>query len=163
MSTAAWPRSPTVTADSTPSCSRVAGLERLGRTEAVGEVLDPGRFVPAPGQGTIVLEGRARGRRRRSSGSHGRLTRRLHRPGAERAVAAELDADCSTPLGAHATVDGELLTLRAWVGLADGSQWILDELSAATADPLAAGAALAERMRSVGAADLLALAAQAAA
>src|SRR5262249_7983056 len=34
----------------------MAGLVRLGRTGEVTQVLDPGVFVPAPGQGTIVLE-----------------------------------------------------------------------------------------------------------
>ncbi len=36
-----------------------AGLQRLGREDAVGAVLDPARFVPAPGQGTLALRGRA--------------------------------------------------------------------------------------------------------
>ncbi|MGH2920350.1 MAG: hydroxymethylbilane synthase, partial [Solirubrobacteraceae bacterium] len=34
-----------------------AGLVRLGRADAIGAVL--GELVPAPGQGTLVLEGRA--------------------------------------------------------------------------------------------------------
>ncbi|MFI5009748.1 MAG: hydroxymethylbilane synthase, partial [Solirubrobacterales bacterium] len=36
-----------------------AGLQRLGREGEVGAVLDPARFVPSPGQGTLALEGRA--------------------------------------------------------------------------------------------------------
>ena len=36
-----------------------AGLLRLGREAEVGAVLDPARFVPAPGQGALALEGRA--------------------------------------------------------------------------------------------------------
>ena len=36
-----------------------AGLLRLGREAEIGAVLDPARFVPAPGQGVLALEGRA--------------------------------------------------------------------------------------------------------
>ena len=36
-----------------------AGLLRLDREAEVGAVLDPARFVPAPGQGVLALEGRA--------------------------------------------------------------------------------------------------------
>ena len=36
-----------------------AGLQRLGREAEVAAVLDPARFVPSPGQGTLALEGRA--------------------------------------------------------------------------------------------------------
>ena len=36
-----------------------AGLARLGREQSAGASLDPKRFVPAPGQGTLALEVRA--------------------------------------------------------------------------------------------------------
>src|SRR5205085_9978041 len=36
-----------------------AGLIRLGRSQEIGATLDPAIFVPAPGQGTLVLEARA--------------------------------------------------------------------------------------------------------
>ena len=36
-----------------------AGLQRLGREAEIGAVLDHARFVPAPGQGALALEGRA--------------------------------------------------------------------------------------------------------
>ncbi len=45
--------------------------------------------------------------------------------GAERDLVAALGASCHTPVGAHAgrASDGRL-TLRAWVGLPDGSAWV---------------------------------------
>ena len=100
-----------------------AGLQRLGREGEIGAVLDPARFVPAPGQGALALEGRA--------GDDARAARRSRRsptptpspactPSAR--VARALDATCHTPLGAHATPAGcGCLSLRAWVGLPDGS------------------------------------------
>jgi hydroxymethylbilane synthase len=133
-----------------------AGLQRLAREDALGAVLDPARFVPAPGQGMLALEARSRDERARAAvapildpGASARLL-------AERALSRALDADCHTPLGAHATqANGHGLLLRAWVGLADGSAWICDELLGSSEDPQLLGARVAERMRAAGATELL--------
>jgi hydroxymethylbilane synthase len=133
-----------------------AGLQRLGREAEVGAVLDPERFVPAPGQGTLALEGRAEDARTREAVgaiTDGRAFACLL---AERALARELGASCHTPLGASAlaTDEGELL-LRAWVGLPDGSAWVSDELLGAEGSPEALGLDVAERMRIAGGGELL--------
>jgi hydroxymethylbilane synthase len=76
-----------------------AGLERLGRSDAVDAVLD---LVPAAGQGTLVLEARAGDERVREAAAaltHEPTWRALL---AERALVRELGADCRTPVGAHA-------------------------------------------------------------
>ena len=47
---------------------------------------------------------------------------------AERAFARGLGASCNTPVGALATLTAsDVVELRAWIGLPDGSQWIADE------------------------------------
>ena len=38
-----------------------AGLNRLGRTEPITEVIDPLQVLPAPGQGALAVEGQRRG------------------------------------------------------------------------------------------------------
>jgi hydroxymethylbilane synthase len=133
-----------------------AGLERLGRVEEITGVLDPERFVPAPGQGAIVLEGRvedADARRAATAiGDRDALTCLL----AERALARALGASCHTPLGAHASLSGEALRMRAWVGLPDGSEWIADEALGEAAEPDALGEIGAQRLAAVGARELLA-------
>jgi hydroxymethylbilane synthase len=68
---------------------------------------------------------------------------------------ALLDATCATPVGVHARVDGERLEIEAFVGLPDGSEWLRDRVDGEAADPAAAGVALAERLLSAGARDLL--------
>ncbi|HEX4563518.1 MAG TPA: hydroxymethylbilane synthase [Solirubrobacteraceae bacterium] len=132
-----------------------AGLQRLGREDAIGAVLDPARFVPAPGQGTLVLEARAGDTRAREAlaplGDADTFACLL----VERALAAALDASCELPLGALATVAAGGLRLRAWVGAADGSAWIRDELLGERAEPEALGQELARRMRLVGADEVL--------
>lgn len=130
-----------------------AGLTRLGRADAIGCVL--GELVPAPGQGTLVLEARAGGERA------ARAARAISDPAtwdalcAERALVRRLDASCNTPLGAFATVGDDGIVLRTFAGLPDGSSWLRDETPpAATAEQ--AGALAAERMLAAGAAELLA-------
>ncbi len=133
-----------------------AGLQRLGRAGEAGAVLDPERFVPAPGQGTLALEGRAEDARTRAAVE--RITDRdtLGCLLAERALASALEASCNTPLGAWAKPAGcGCLELRAWVGLPDGSAWLKDELIGGFYDPQELGRRAARRMASAGAGELL--------
>ncbi len=142
-----------------------AGLQRLGREAEIGAALDPARFVPAPGQGTLALQARADDERARAAlgqiGDEAALACLL----AERALARALQAGCDTPLGAHAEIDASdadrapagarTMRLRAWVGLPDGSEWIADELDGDAAEPQRLADAVAARMETVGARELL--------
>ena len=150
-----------------------AGLERLDRLDAVGGVLRGEVFVPAAGQGTLVLEGRT------GDVPAERAARRVHDEEtwtclrAERALVRALGADCHSAVGARADVviaveavgapagagggDGrDHLLLTAFAGAADGSEWIRDELEGDLADPDALGAELGRRMLAAGAGELLA-------
>lgn len=133
-----------------------AGMQRLEREAEVAVVLDPERFVPSPGQGTLALQGRADDTRTRSVAeaiTHERAYACLR---AERALAVALGASCNTPLGAHAVDAGcGCLHLRAWIGLPDGSQWIADELLGGFYEPEQLGRRMAERLQSVGVEELL--------
>ncbi len=133
-----------------------AGLQRLGREDEIGAVLDPTRFVPSPGQGTLALEGRTNDAPTREVVAAITDERTLACLRAERTVAEALGATCDTPLGAHAVDAGcGCLHLRAWIGLPDGGQWIADELVGGFYDPPQLGRRMAERMIEVGAGELL--------
>jgi hydroxymethylbilane synthase len=129
----------------------LAGLERLGRSDEAGGVLE--ELVPAAGQGALAIEAR------RDAVSEDVLAA-LSDPGATACVMAErelvgaLDASCNTPVGAHARRlgDGGELELVAWVGLPDGSAWICDRQ---TGDAGGLGAAVARRLLGAGAGELL--------
>ena len=73
----------------------------------------------------------------------------------ERALVAALDASCRTPLAVYAVHQDGGMRLDAFAGLPDGSWWIRDTLTGAAVDPEALGEALADRMLSAGAGDLL--------
>jgi hydroxymethylbilane synthase len=138
-----------------------AGLQRLGRESEIGGELDLERFVPAPGQGVIALEGRADDGRSQQAAAGISDRRTFACLIAERTLARGLGASCHTPLGAHATLGaGGAMTLSAWVGLPDGSAWASDELAGALAQPEALGREVAARLRLAGAAELLAQAEQ---
>lgn len=132
-----------------------AGLQRLEREDAIGAILDPAIFVPAPGQGALALEAR-----RADAEVQDALAAIVDSDAfvcllAERELARSLDADCHTPLGAHARISGEGLHLRAWVGLPDGSGWAADELLGESSEPEALGRAVAGRLKLAGAAEIL--------
>jgi hydroxymethylbilane synthase len=133
-----------------------AGLQRLGREEEAGALLDPAQFVPSPGQGTLALEGRAEDAAARAAVEAITDKDALACLLAERALASALDASCHTPLGAWAKPAGcGCLELHAWVGLPDGSAWVSDALLGGFYDPQELGRRVAERMRAAGAGELL--------
>jgi hydroxymethylbilane synthase len=125
-----------------------AGLGRLGR-ESEGVPLD--ELVPAAGQGCLAVTTRAGEEERVAALQHGPSARAL---AAERALVRALDADCHTPVGAHARVlpDGRL-TMQAFVGALDGSAWVRDELEGD--DPDALGADVGARLLRTGAREVL--------
>jgi hydroxymethylbilane synthase len=119
-----------------------AGLARLGRDDVLAAPLEGDVFVPAPGQGCLLIQARAGTvfEPLDDGDAHAALA-------VERGVAARLGASCHTAIGVHAAADAA----RAFAGLPDGSEWLLDEV---TGEDVADR--LAERLLSMGAADLLA-------
>jgi hydroxymethylbilane synthase len=126
----------------------MAGLQRLGRSDA-GSPLD--ELVPAAGQGCLAVATRAGEEERVGAIGHAPSATAL---AAERALVRALQADCHTPVGAHAQVrTPSELTLRAFVGAPDGSAWVRDELDGE--DPERLGADVAARLLSAGAREVL--------
>ena len=133
----------------------LAGLQRLGRTDAAGAPLDPELVVPAAGQGTLAVEGRSDDPRAAEIGAALNDAATLTALLAERALVVALGADCHTPVGAYAVIDGDRLTATAFVGLPDGSAWARDTHSGSLDDPAGLGALVAERLLLAGAGELL--------
>jgi hydroxymethylbilane synthase len=142
-----------------------AGLARLDRMREAGGRLDAELFVPAAGQGVIVIQARP------ATPAADAAAAITHAPTmaclqAERAAIRALGASCHAPVGVSARLDAETLHIRGFAGLPDGSEWVLDEheapgagaaLSEAAGAALAeaAGAELARRMQLAGAGDVL--------
>ncbi len=133
-----------------------AGLARLERP--AGAPLGTDEFVPAPGQGCLMLEARADDDRARELAEALVDQTALLELTAERALVGALGATCRTPVGAHAAPANGRLTLAAYVGLPDGSVWIRDSIEGPAEEPAALGREAADRLLTAGAAELLAVA-----
>jgi hydroxymethylbilane synthase len=132
-----------------------AGLRRLGREGEVSFPLSTGAMIPAAGQGALVLQARADDADAIGVAAAIGDETALRELTAERAVVALLAATCASPIGVHASVDGERLEIEAFVGLPDGSEWLRDRVGGEAEEPGAAGGLLAERLLSAGARDFL--------
>lgn len=132
----------------TASLLALAGLRRLGLAECASVVLDPGTMVPAAGQGIVGVTVRADDAELREmlAGIEDPEARAVST--AERALLAELDGSCRTPIGGHARLlpDGRL-QLTGLVARADGSFLLKRGLYGAAADAARIGAELGRSLR----------------
>lgn len=140
-----------------------AGLARLGaakdHTQCALE------FITAPGQGALALQARDVDLQTHTliaPLTHAASQRELI---AERAAAAGLVASCNTPLGINARVapgagEGgkDAITVRGWLGVPDGSEFIEDAVSGLASEAHLLGHLLAQRMRGEGGDRILQLA-----
>ena len=132
-----------------------AGLDRLGHSDTISEVLDPTIMLPAPGQGALAVQCRAGDARTLEALAP------LDDPATRSAVTAEraflhrLDAGCRLPVSAYARLDGGDLRLTGRVSAIDGTRTLTVHGSAALSAALALGVQLAERALAQGADALL--------
>jgi len=119
-----------------------AGLDRLGVSQRISEILSPEVCMPAVGQGAIAVECRLKDTE--TADILAPLDDAETRTAiiAERALLAALQGGCQVPLGAWARIERGELVLEACVCSVDGAQYVKQR---ATAPPDQA-AALGERM-----------------
>jgi hydroxymethylbilane synthase len=143
-----------------------AGLARLGRLDAVTEVIDPIQMLPAPGQGALAVEcrspegsddGRDADVFAVLAGLDDAATRSAVT--AERTLLATLEAGCSAPVGAYGeAAEGEHypeLYLRAVVISVDGSASVRLSATGPLDEAEQIGRRLATDLLAEGAADLM--------
>jgi len=120
-----------------------AGLERIGRLEAVTELLGLDGWPTAPGQGALALEVRAGEEKLVATLNHN-PTRTIVE--AERHVLALLEAGCAAPIGAHGQIDDGLLFLDARVYSPDGTEKITSSHALYVSDTLHPALEVAQRV-----------------
>ncbi len=101
-----------------------AGLKRLEVEGIDARNLPESWFIPAPGQGALAIQSRADDVSTRAilMGLEDAPTRAAIE--AERAIVTELNAGCSTPLGALARAYGDAISINAAVLSVDGTRRI---------------------------------------
>lgn len=133
-----------------------AGVRRLGRDEAIGEILDPSAWIPAVGQGALGIAARS------DDAATLELLEPLHDARAGAAVTAEraflraLEGGCQIPIGALAVPEGDGLRMSGFVAGLDGKPFLRAEGSAPVAEAEALGVALAQELLDRGADEVLA-------
>jgi hydroxymethylbilane synthase len=132
-----------------------AGLRRLGWENRITELLDPDVMCPAVGQGALAVETRSDG------GAAEEIAKRLeHRESriavtAERAVLRALGGGCQVPIGAYATVDADVVRLRAIIVSPDGTEIIRKQASGPVSEAATIGRALGEELLAQGGRQIL--------
>jgi hydroxymethylbilane synthase len=136
----------------------VAGVNRLGATARVSQVMNADVMLPAVGQGALGIETRA-------DDMHvSKLVAALDDADtracvtAERALLHELQGGCQVPLGAWAHLAGGELQIEAGVFSADGKEFVRREERGPASDPFGAGKRLGRILIEAGADRILRLA-----
>jgi len=132
-----------------------AGLDRLGLSGNISQVLPHGVSLPAAGQGAIGIEARTGDAEtlRALTGLEDAETRSAVT--AERAVLAGLGGGCQVPIGAWGRVENGKLALDVAVLSPDGTQRMWEKDSGSPKEAEAIGKRVAKKMRDGGAAALL--------
>jgi hydroxymethylbilane synthase len=136
-----------------------AGLERLGLESNITEQFSVERMLPAAAQGVIGIEclsGRSDLSEVLTTLEHRETA---HTTTAERTVAAQLQANCQSPVASYATITGDLLTLEALVAMPDGSRILRQQASGPPEDAESLGRGVAEQLLQRGAGAMLKVAA----
>jgi hydroxymethylbilane synthase len=134
----------------------LAGLKRLGLTQAATSIFTLDEFLPAVGQGIVAIETRADDARTRTlldAVNHAETATAL---AAERAFLAVLDGSCRTPIAGHATVVDGRLRLRGLIAKPDGSESFECRREGMSGEAVALGADAGAELKRRAGADFLA-------
>ena len=121
-----------------------AGLKRLGLEARISRCFSPEEMLPAAGQGILAVQARA--------GEDVSFLSAFHDPDgadcllAERAFVRALDGGCTSPVAAHAVLEGDTLRLTGLNVTAEKTPFF-DQISGPRAQAEASGRPLAERMK----------------
>jgi len=132
-----------------------AGLDRLGLSQRISEVLSPEVCMPAVGQGAIAVECRLK------DTEAGDLLAPLDDAEtrtaiiAERALLSVLQGGCQVPMGAWARIERSELLLDACVCSVDGAQYVKQHATAAPDQAAQLGEHMARLLIEAGAQSIL--------
>lgn len=130
-----------------------AGLSRGGFGERATQLFDASVFMPAPAQGALAVECRSGDAETRGAIDALADADATAQATAERQVLATLEAGCTAPVAAYATVDDGEITLHAGVFALDGSAQLTE--TARGTDPVALGSSVAGALLERGAAQIM--------
>ncbi len=133
-----------------------AGLKRLGMAERIRSVIEPDDSLPAPGQGAMAIEipsGRSDLQDLLAPLNHTDTELAVR---AERTLSRNFGGSCQIPLAAFATVNNDVMRLRAMVATPDGKRIARAEVNGSAVSPEALGQEIARVLEAQDAQSILA-------
>ncbi|MCH7821648.1 MAG: hydroxymethylbilane synthase [Proteobacteria bacterium] len=133
-----------------------AGLERLGLQQHISQQFSTEEMLPAAAQGVIGIECLAANERLREVLAQLDHETTARSTVAERAIAKTLQANCQSPVAAHAIIADNRMTVTALVAMPDGSRCIRHSVNGSPDDAEYLGEQLATLLLERGAREILA-------
>ena len=132
-----------------------AGLDRLGWSQRITEILSPDLCMPAVGQGAIAVEARLKDTD--TADLLAKLDDAETRTAiiAERAMLGALHGGCQVPIGAWARIERGELVIEACVCSVDGSQYVKQRAAASPEQAAQLGEHMAHLLMEAGARSIL--------
>ena len=127
-----------------------AGLNRLGFSNVITELLAIDFSIPAIGQGALGLECRLDDNAMIEALSFLNHADTAAAVLAERALLKRCEGGCQVPIAAHGTISGATLTLVGFIASVDGRETVRDSISGPATDAVTMGIELADRLLAAG-------------
>lgn len=121
-----------------------AGLKRLGLEERISRYYEPKEVIPAAGQGILAVQGR-------QGEDYSYMEHFADREGTiaalcERAFVRYLDGGCSSPVAAHAVIEGDEIFLRGLYYQESTGKHKIGTMRGSVKDPETLGVNLAKKL-----------------
>ena len=127
-----------------------AGIERLGFHDHITEYLNENQMLTAPGQGAIAIEVRDKENEILELLSVLNHNESAICVTAERSFLNRLDGGCQIPFAAHATINGDILTIEGMVATLDGRKMQRETIKGNSKDAIQLGIDLANSIKKNG-------------
>ncbi|HEY9706460.1 MAG TPA: hydroxymethylbilane synthase, partial [Allocoleopsis sp.] len=133
----------------------VAGLQRLGMSDRISQIIPSELSLHAVGQGALGIECRNNDPDILAVIKALEHTETAQRCYAERAFLRKLEGGCQVPIGVNTEIKGDNLTLTGMVASLDGQRLIKDTITGLAINAEQIGQELAQRLRDMGAKAIL--------
>ncbi len=133
----------------------VAGLQRLGMSDRIHQIIPSEISLHAVGQGALGIECREGDTEIISIIKTLEDTETAQRCYAERAFLRTLEGGCQVPIGVNTTIENNQLTLVGMVASLDGKRLVKDTVTGSPNEAEKIGIQLAEKLREQGAQEIL--------
>jgi len=133
-----------------------AGITRMGWSDRITSYIPIEQMIPAVGQGAIAVEIREDDDFMHAACDALNDKETFACVTAERVVMRSLEGGCQVPIGALARLEAGEMVMDALVGSVDGTVLVRDRLKGSADDPKALGFSMVDRLRELGATEILA-------